>query len=933
MNVPVAELLDRILDELAVTDLMTFARTSKRLQEMVYDDTRWVARLKLMGVWSDTEARQRFEESRQKKMEALNRHKSAAGQGTGANKETANGRSRVGGALFDVGLEEKRFARDAANGKKSTGLENGFEAISLSPSGTAEVSGDRVLDKNAALHVLDRARSVRGQARQEYGRIHGPLAPLYLDLVRSQTHTEPAVFRKFRDPLQQAKMLAQLRTFAKSDTIQGSQRREEILDSMSAAFENAALREFEQGYAALDVNGRMRRYAHVLIQLNGGAAAIDSYITNHWLMLHKPNLGNPLDCLYEAIPPDITLKPSHEFFQRLSVALNDEIKRTDAVFPTSVDVFTPFLDRIAEEIITEFITPLFDEAHSGNLESYLKVVPGVYQQARNFALSIKPAKCSPPDFKSKTSQIVNRTFEPHVDLYLQEELDSFTAKCRTEVSRWEKQLSEQEASAESLFMSNVNRQADKRDFLTSFKKVLMMPVTALPSMTTTKQSSSSTVSNTKDLHNDLDELRASTPSPSDNLRGNRHSISPRPEALPTTELAAKVAIMNSKLEGIGSLFSIEVALTLVHAAKSSIERAAPFVDLSGKLGEEAREQCETIFTQLLQILGLQHIKPGFDKAVEHLNLYNARDTTARTPAASDDKEPQIKVKPLVTFLELVNVGDLIQQMVDAFYAQELVAPRLTDRDDFLNPATKEKKKFEQMLDERVAAGLNRGIDVLIDEVEYVFATAQAPTDYNPSSTNQVGTPASSAAVVEVGPTPTARRIVAMVESHTTMLAGSSDKPLLDVFNQEVGLRLFNAVCKHLKRQRISVYGAIRLIADVNLYYDYVAGLKNRELLRYFGALRELVQLFLVDCSITSSGRPASTYGAGFGSSPSGKSSRKNSARPSNAKEIASIVADKERYAGILRAEEVYEFAERRADWLLIKKEVERAMFGFGCVLM
>ena len=51
-------------------------------------------------------------------------------------------------------------------------------------------------------------------------------------------------------------------------------------------------------------------------------------------------------------------------------------------------------------------------------------------------------------------------------------------------------------------------------------------------------------------------------------------------------------------------------------------------------------------------------------------------------------------------------------MIDVFYEQELVAAKLTDPRDFLNPAAKEKKGFEQMLDERVAPGLNIGIDVI-----------------------------------------------------------------------------------------------------------------------------------------------------------------------------------------------------------------------------
>jgi recyclin-1 len=54
--------------------------------------------------------------------------------------------------------------------------------------------------------------------------------------------------------------------------------------------------------------------------------------------------------------------------------------------------------------------------------------------------------------------------------------------------------------------------------------------------------------------------------------------------------------------------------------------------------------------------------------------------------------------------------------------------------------------------------------------------------------------------------------------------------------------------------------------------------------------------------------------------------------PKDAKEIGVILADSDRYGGILTAEEVLEFAERRADWFLVKRDVERTMYGMGCVV-
>jgi recyclin-1 len=88
---------------------------------------------------------------------------------------------------------------------------------------------------------------------------------------------------------------------------------------------------------------------------------------------------------------------------------------------------------------------------------------------------------------------------------------------------------------------------------------------------------------------------------------------------------------------------------------------------------------------------------------------------------------------------------------------------------------------------------------------------------------------------------------------------------------------------------------------MNHYFKFVQTLRNSELLLYFKAFRELAQIYLID--------------------------------PSDAKELATVIADADRFHGIWRVEEVYEFAERRADWYQVKRDVERAMYGIGCSVM
>lgn len=795
----IEELINAILDYLPVPDMFRFARTSKRMQEMVYDDTRWIQRLKSMGCWNDVEAKQRFEDSMRRKLEAqkaeeVRRTGVSVNGSAGGLPPSRDTERKTSMTLFDATIEEDILRRSTEHRTRPRAptLDKGFNDMTLSPGGVSAPSRTHVVDPQAALQVISNVRSIRGMARQEYGKVFGVLAPYYFDLERSRSHTDPVLFRTYRDPEQQAQMLAQLKTFAQSDFAPGWSQREEKLDTMTGIFENAVLREFEQGYEEKDFDGRMKRFASVLVKLNGGAACLDSFIHNHHLMLEKEKLGNPADCLSHNGAGQLTLQPSHEFFRGLAIALNEEAAIISRVFPPTVDVLQPFLDRVAEDVISEYITSLFDEAHDTSIELYLKAVAGVFEQALQLAVSLKPTSGSKPSFREEAMRTISGCFEQHIDLYLQEEIDFFKRKSESEVDIWEKRLTDEEQSTETFYMANVNRKAVKQDFLSSFKKVVMMPVNVLPTIGGSAKPIPAVAavngSNTLDPNS-----RSGTPLPGD------RAPSPRMEA-PTTELAAKAAIMNSRLEGIRSLFSIEVALNLTHMAKSSLERAARFVRLGGQSGEEAKEQCEQIFIFLVQILGNRHMKLGFDKAVSHLADYKPREV------ADHSKEG---VAPLVAFLELVNVGDLIQQMVEVFYLQELVAPSLTDRDDFLSLAAKEKKRFEQMLDERVAAGLNKGIDVLMDEVEYLCGTTQSPSDFNPP----VG-PKGVVEVFDVGPSHTATKIVDVVSSHTSMLVGSTDKNVLDVFNQEVGVRLFTALCKHLKRQRVSVDGAIKLIRYV-----------------------------------------------------------------------------------------------------------------------
>ncbi|KAF4555283.1 Exocyst complex component Sec10-like protein 2 [Elsinoe fawcettii] len=899
-----AELISVIIDYLPPADQIRCAQVSRKLKEMVYDDSRWIQKLQTIGVWNEDEARQRYDEAMRRKMEAQRFRSAGPSPRIGANQNGNMNGIMDGGTdrtpsvtLFDMDMEQQTSRQRANSHRQRTSLVDGFDDLTISANSAAgQMQGPTA---NAAT-IIQTAKSIRGQARQQYGQIHGALYPFYVDITKSNNSVDPMVFRVFAASMQQAQVLANLAKFSNVDTASHRQDRIDKLEYMTELFQNRIANKFRSAYE--DQNApEMQKCVAVLAILDGGRSAVDAFIDNHPLIVGTMRLANAQDCIEGVAFGHVDLSPSQRFFQRLAVVFSEQSALIDQIFPPTLDVLTPFLGRVNAKVIQGFVDAIFQLTRDRGSETYLKSVPGVFEQCMRFCISLQPTKASPKNLQEIAQSILLRAFEPHIQVYLNEELETFDRKASEEVSNWERDLSEQESRAETFFMSGINRQAAKRDFLSSFKKVVMMPVNAVaafPLPGASRQPAQLAPSDAEKTSRPTTPALASSP-----FSPHAGSTTPVTEP-PQTELAAKAALMTSRLENIKSLFSIEVALNIVHHAKASIERIAILARHGDKFKKDAKTQCENIFMSLLNILGDRHIKAGFDKAVNHLGSYNPRELRQNK---GEDVEQERGVEPLVTFLELVNVGDLIQQMVDVFYAQELLGPGLTDRDDFLNPAGKEKKRFEQMLDERVAAGMSKGIDVLMDEVEYLCATTQAATDFNPGVDGSVG------GMMDIGPTKTARDVVQLIDSHTAMLVGSTEKTMLDVFYQEVGLRLFGAICKHVKRQRIGVDGAIKLISDINLYATFITSLKQKPLVPYFTALRELSQIYLVDCT------------------PNPRDSKKQ--RNARAKELATIIADNERYKGIFGAEEVLEFAERRADWYAVRADVEKGLYGMGCVMM
>lgn len=135
-----------------------------------------------------------------------------------------------------------------------------------------------------------------------------------------------------------------------------------------------------------------------------------------------------------------SLEPSKDFFQKLARVMNEQAGVVDRVFPPTVNVLLPFLDRVAEDVVSEYTTPILDEAHDRDTQQYLTAVTGLFRQSMEFGASLSPTKGSGPNFSEDVQKVLARVFDAHTDLYLQEELDFFRKRSETEVDTWDKKV-------------------------------------------------------------------------------------------------------------------------------------------------------------------------------------------------------------------------------------------------------------------------------------------------------------------------------------------------------------------------------------------------------------------------------------------------------------------------------------------------------------
>ncbi|KAF8507628.1 exocyst complex component Sec10-like protein [Gautieria morchelliformis] len=575
------------------------------------------------------------------------------------------------------------------------------------------------------------------------------------------------------------------------------------------------------------------------------------------------------------------------------------------VFPPAANVLTMFAGRISVEVVAEYILPLLNRAREISNEIFLRATAASFAQAWRM-VDVMVSVGGENITKTQAEDVVYQMFEQNMDEYLDEEVESVKATLETICRGWERQLASQSqvtaANQSARFLDSHNPALMKRNVLASFTNVLLLPVTIVPRTVGAFVTTSSTAAvngiamlnpqrwgaqaangYSADLTGKNGDFYLDNTDVEEHEREHEKrpsSISSRATLDPPSSTAGTSASSRSAspkpspaaFDRLQMLLSLDVALELIHADRESLKRVETFQYYPGHYGHKVRETVEELFILMLQALSDRHITPGFRRATEQMHTYK--------PA---EHEETTSVAPLMQFFELVHIGDTIQSMAQVYFDKEM-APHI-DRTDFLNGVVREKKRFENALDDCVAAGLNAGTEVLMNQVEHIIWTRTGAREYYPQEGD----------TLELGPTQGCREAIACLEMHCKLIRGSTSKDVLEVFYEEVGIRLHAVIQKHLKRQIISLDGGFQVIADLNAYHTFISSLKVPQITNDFANLKMLGHVFIV----------------------------------SDAKDLAQIVRDVTRYGGSFRPEDIYEFIQRRSDWKKIEKTVDKTMYNLS----
>ncbi|AJR58683.1 Rcy1p [Saccharomyces cerevisiae YJM1129] len=715
------------------------------------------------------------------------------------------------------------------------------------------------------------------------------------------------------DPLKQTKILNFIKkyNFSNKNDIETFTRIETNFNILREIFINSVLKESELNYQSNNL-AAVARFMKILLISNEESNAIEFFKSKADLPPSLTVLPSNDELFWAEQPREedsggstviFNSKNLDTFLNQLRDFLNEKIKLADILFKDEFPVILQFIESFIQDILLDILNNIllsyseFLKENGKDSKANYECVPELYFTfIKKFDTELNDSVNAGANFRKVVRDLLNLYLEPFVVNYMNQTTRVFESFINSQLANYDTQVQDKQREQNAKIYNTLKDQTDASSASNNELPNDLSIITETSKTVPEADSKPSTIHqsvHSTDISNDkLDFLSSFT-------KIFKFSNNENQRLKQQLQLAYNLNLISNNLQNIKSLISLDLCYKILQETSEKTDQIYKFHTIESLL-PLIKLRCQEIFKILITQLNKNHVRPAFEKAILLLQKYNPNEIEQIEIKFNSLSPANTQVEPLVQFTELINIGDIILQMISIFYKNELIPKKIIDKNkDFLNDVIQLKKNFETSIDDFVAEGLNIGINKLMDEISFLFKTLQLPDDYNPPP------PSRNSPIRDIKPTKCAIRVVELLSNHCFLLTGATDKGTIDVYQQEIGERFFNEIVKHLKKCFISTEGAIWLICDLNYFYDFIANkLKQKNVVPYFVGLKSIGQLYII----------------------SGKDS----------KELGKLISDLGKFNGIFTQEEIYEFVQRRSDWVRVRKDVEKVMYGLGirdCCIM
>ncbi|ORX58499.1 hypothetical protein BCR36DRAFT_409007 [Piromyces finnis] len=742
--------------------------------------------------------------------------------------------------------KEKEQKEDSVAGEKQSELKvNTATTVSNSEKDDEKIKKEKKISLQAKLQM-----SFMKTPREVFKKECKELLRYYLDFKHPIPY-KYLIFEDFTEIQDIAIILRRLVKFHKGKFVSDWQIIQDNLNTTVADFEELLQSEFEENYTELDLEN-LANISKAYQELNGGAPITQTYLSKcpifydpkfniASLSIYKNNMSDPSLSSTNLKSEGITLESDEKipepvspldegndlivqytsFINRLISAIREQYYQIKAIFTYESDALFLFLQKVVEEIISDYLNTTVEYARRLDSSVYVTLLSTFIQTTMNIVDVIsnwdKEYELEHPHQGSKFSyQAVVGEFqsimEPFTQFYVQDEVKILEKQYQEEIDKWKQERENRKKTNTGFLDGDV--ESYKRNVMKTFKSVLLAPAVMTKNL----------MGKNKNKENKEKQVHLDDNTMTDSL-------------------------------------SLELSLNLIHMNKEALKRCQLIMEI---MNEDVGKCSQKLFIVLLKYLDKEHIAPSFQLATKQL-------------ATNDNHGTQNIINSLVTFFELIHIADLIQQMVHVYYMEDISS--YVDENDFMSDIIVEKKQFERHLDDLVAQGMDKSIQVLVDNIEYTLINELPLDAYNIQSNHQV---------MDLKPTKACFKVVEFLSYHSKMITGVTDKNTINVLYEEISIRLFNIFVKNLKRMQINLLGAGQLICDLNKYCEWASTLRNPATSKIFSVLKEVGNLFIVD----------------------------------TAQDLKRIVLDTDRYGGYLRRDDIDDLLKCRTDYKDIQYVIE-----------